>query len=153
MDYNMILPIFMRYVHIVSVATVVGGLLFLPFCVLPAVKDLDQALREKVTQAVTRRFYRVLWVGVCGLIISGVYNWVQSAGLYKEMGPAGNALIGTKVLLALGVFVMVGLGSAGLVKPKACRMVNIHLVATIMLLAAILRHLRLEHLQSLAGGS
>ena len=141
----------MRYLHIVSAVLAVGGMCCVPLCVRPAVRLLDDDLRESVLKIVSTRFHRILGLCIAGLLISGVYNWVQNAAVYKAMGPKGNALIGTKVLLALVMFVVAGLGVGGMVKPKAAGMINIHLAAVVLLLAAVLRYYRLEYLQSLTG--
>ncbi len=140
---NPVLDIFMRYLHVVSAVLAVGGLCFMPICVAPAVRLLDDGLGESVLKIVRSRFHRLLWICIAGLVVSGVYNWVGLAQVYKDMGPKGNALIGTKVLLALIMFVVAGLGTGGVIKPKAAGMINIHLAAVVILLAAVLRYYRL----------
>lgn len=144
-----ILEIFMRYLHTVSAMLAVGGLAFSMVCVSPAIRMLDDGFRDTVLKLVQRRFERLLWLAIAGLVVSGVYNWIITAGLYKEMGPSANALIGTKVLLALVMFGNVWLASLGKVRPRAAQMVNIHLAAAVILLAVILRHMRLEHLAAI----
>ena len=75
-----------------------------------------------------------------------MYNWVHLAAEYREIGPSGNALIGTKVLLAAILFAVVWARGAGFIKSdKTAAMINVHLAAIIILLAAVLRHLRLAH--------
>jgi uncharacterized membrane protein len=112
---NPILQIFMRYLHIVSAITVVGGIMFMMLCLTPAVRLLDDGFRATLMQLVHRRFIRVLWIAIAGLIISGGYTWYSFAGTYKDMGPLGNALIGTKVLLELILFAVVGARSLGMI--------------------------------------
>lgn len=146
-----LLPIAMRYVHIVSAVLTVGGLAFLSLCLSPAMRMLDESFRESVAKMVQHRFYRILWIGIGGLVVSGVYNWIMSSQTYKAMGPMGNALIGTKVLLAAIMFAIVWAGSVGKMKPKTCHTAAVHLAALVMLVAVILRHMRLDYLQSLAG--
>ncbi len=145
------MQIFMRYVHIVSAVAAVGGLVFLSVCLLPATRLLDEGFSDKWMTMIRQRFHRVVWISIGGLIVSGTYNWVLLAKVYKEMGPVGGAIIGTKVLLAMILFTVVWLGSSGILKPKAAQMINIHLAAINILLASVLRHYRLEHLQSLIG--
>lgn len=137
----------MRYLHIVSAMLVVGGICFMAFCLSPVMRLLDDGFSESWMKRVRERFHKVMWISIGGLTISGVYNWILSAGTYKAMGPKGNALIGTKVLLAVIMFAMAWVGSLGAIKPKVVQMVNIHLAAVVILLAAILRYLRIEHLQ------
>ena len=142
----------MRYIHIASAISVVGGLVFLLICLIPAVRLLDDGFSESWMKVIRERFTRLLWIGIVGLIVSGVYNWVLGASTYKAIGPIGNAIIGFKVLLAMIMFTVVWAGSMGLLKPKVCHMVNIHIAALVILLAVILRHMRLEYLQSLVEG-
>ena len=148
---NDILQIAMRYIHIVSAIVAVGGITFAIVCLTPAVKLLEDTHREGVVKFAEGRFTRVLWVAIAGLVVSGTYNWILLADVYKEMGPKGNALIGTKVLLAVIIFAIVFGRSINLIGGRArmWHMINVHLAAIVILLAAILRHFRLEHI---AGG-
>ena len=50
------------------------------------------------------------------------------------------------------MFAVVWLGSVDKLRARAVQMINIHLAAAVILLAVVLRHYRLDHLQSLAGG-
>lgn len=142
----------MRYVHIVSAVVAMGGLTFMLLCLSPTTRVLDDGFSDSWMKMIRRRFDRVVWLSIAGLVVSGVYNWVLSAGAYKAMGPVGNILIGTKVLLAMAMFAVVWMGGSGMLKPRAAQMINVHLGAVVVLLAVILRYLRLEYLQGLAGG-
>lgn len=140
-----ILPVVMRYVHVVSAVLAVGGLAFLITCFSPAIRLLEDSLRQSVYKLAHDRFLRVLWIAIGGLTISGVYNWYLNFEAYRKLGPIGNALIGTKVLLAVIMFTLVIARSAGLINPKNPKllpMINIHLAAIVILLASILRVLR-----------
>ena len=138
-------PILMRYVHIVSAVIAVGGSAFIAMCLLPATRLVDDSFRASLMQLVQKRFARVVWVCIGGLVISGVYNWVLLSDQYKAMGAKGNALIGTKVLLSIVLFAVVGAQNFGLLKlkPRPYLVLNLHLAAAVILLAAILRHFRL----------
>ncbi len=150
-----IIQVLMRYLHIVSAIAAMGGMVFLAACLLPVVRLLDDGFSESWMKVIRKRFHRLLWVSIGGLAITGVYNWVMLAEVYKAMGSRGNMLIGIKVLLAVIMFVMVWVGSVGLLKPKVCQMINLHLAAAVILIAAALRHFRLEHMETviaLGGG-
>lgn len=141
------LSVLMRYLHIVSAVVAVGGMAFMLLCLSPAAKLLDEKTRESLLDAVHGRFQRVVWACIGGLIVSGLYNWMLLAGAYKAMGPIGNALIGTKVLLAAIIFGVVWARSAGFLSKASRRrvlMINIHLAAIVILLGAVLRHYRQE---------
>ncbi len=146
MDHWFLL-ILMRYVHIASAILLVGGTAFVAIAMRPSMRLLEENLAGSVQKMAMDRFMRVVWVGIAGLIVSGTYNWVVSASIYKDMGPVGNVLIGSKVLAAFALFALVWANRVGLVKlkPKAYLMINLHLAALVILMAVVLRYFRLEH--------
>ena len=147
-----ILQIVMRYIHIVSAIIVVGGMSFMLMCLTPAVRLLDEQFRDSLMKMVHHRFLRVVWVAIGGLIVSGAYNWYMLQKTYDKIGPKANALIGTKVLIAFIMFAVVGARTVGMMQnPRRALMINIHLAAIVILLAAILRYYRLEYLASMIG--
>jgi len=144
-----VLVIAMRFVHIASAIAAMGGLMFGMLCLARPLKAADPGVRETLGADVRRRFSTMQWIAILGLVISGTYNWILNAGLYKEVGPIGNALIGTKVLLAAILFIVVWAKGSGIIKSeRAAQMINIHLGAIIIILAAVLRHVTMTHLQS-----
>lgn len=143
-----ILAIVMRYLHIVSAVVAVGSLCFIPFVLKPALRLVEDNLRQTIETVITNRFHTLLWICIVGLTVSGAYNWWLNAPLYRAVGPLGNSLLGTKVLLALIMFAVVAGRTAGLLKNvKLWQMVNIHLAAAVILLGSILRVIILRHLQ------
>ncbi len=148
------LDVVMRVLHIVSAVLVVGGLALVPLAVRPALRVMDEGARDSVLTLIHARLRLWLWLGVAGLIVSGAYNWIGNAGIYKAMGPIGNALIGVKALLAFIVFALMWMRQTGMLGPRADRplmMVIVHLAAIVLILASVLRYLRLEHLASTGG--
>jgi uncharacterized membrane protein len=141
---NPILIVALRYVHIVSTAVLVGGMVFMSVALKPALKTLDEERRRMLQQAVERGFKRAVYLCFLGLLISGAYNWIRLADQYKEMGPKGNIVIGIKVLLAVMMFVIISGRDLKLIRlpGKACHMINLHLVAIIILLAGLLGYWR-----------
>ena len=134
----------MRYIHIVSAIAAVGGLVFAAACLKPAVRVLEESFKDSLLSVVRARFDRLLLIAIVGLVVSGAYNWYMLADQYKAMGPKGNALIGTKTLLAIIMFAVIGARRMGMVNEKAASMINIHLAAIVILLGAILRYFRLD---------
>ncbi len=146
-----ILDIAMRYVHIASAILAVGGMVYVLTCLLPSMRLVDETFRAALLELANRRFTRLLHLAIVGLLVSGIYNWIRLADTYKAMGAAGNALIGTKVLIALAMFVIAWGRAIGLIregKPRLWLMVNIHLAAVVILLAVVLRFYRLAYLAS-----
>lgn len=137
-----ILVVAMRYLHIVCAIVAVGGLAFIPFCLRSSLRLLEGGLSDSVMGLVYRRFHRVLAFCIAGLVVSGTYNWIRLNDAYNTL-PAGQPLIGTKVLLALVMFVVVGARALGWIRnAKAALLINVHLAAIVILLGSILRTMR-----------
>ena len=142
---NPILIVAMRYLHIISVIVLVGGLLYNMISQRVVRKILDSQQAENLLTALRARVLAFQWFAIAGLIISGTFTWVVTNAQYKAIGPMGNALIGTKVLLAMGIFCVIWMRWSKLIKSdKMAMMINIHLAAIIILVAGILRYYRLS---------
>jgi uncharacterized membrane protein len=142
---NPLLMIVMRYLHIASAIVAIGGLTFSLVCVRRATDLIPDDHRAAFLDDLRRRFLRLQYIAIAGLLVSGIYNWLLFAGAYKQIGPAGNALIGTKVLLAVILFALVWMrGSRMITSDRVIQMVNLHLGAIVILLAVILRYYRLS---------
>jgi len=161
MDINAILQVAMRYLHLVSVTAVVGGLAFISFSLQPGLRLVDDNFRQTLLRTIQHKFQRVLLLGIAGLILSGTYNWMTFNATYTAMKatvgggrvPIGQILIGTKVLLAVMMFSVTFARATGLLtNAHRWHKFNLHLAAVIMLLAGILHYLRIEHLKTLAVG-
>jgi uncharacterized membrane protein len=149
-----ILDILMRYVHISSAILAVGGMAYILVCLWPSMRLVDDTFRAAILELTGRRFSRLLHVAIAGMLISGIYNWIRLAGVYLDMGPIGNALIGTKVLVAMIMFVIAWGRALKLIKggrPRMWLMINLHLGAVVILLGAVLRYYRLDHLRDAAA--
>ena len=148
---NPVLEVAMRYLHIVSALIAVGGMAFVLFCVSPAAKLLEDNLRQTFLKLMHDRFLKVLWVAIAVLVITGAFQWYSLNDAYRAIRPWGQALIGTKALIATVIFVVVWLRSMGIVgtTPKGAKrvlMINIHLAAIVILLGSILRYMRMTEL-------
>ena len=98
MDLDL-LGIASRWLHIGSAILLFGGTFCLKFVVGPVLKDQSPELRE----AVRGRWKRVVHATIAGLLVSGIYNYVQALPLHKGDG-LWHAMVDTKIILALGVF-------------------------------------------------
>lgn len=128
----------MRFLHIVSAITLIGGVLAWRFGAIRALAPLAPETRAKTGEALAAAWRPFVIFAIAGLLISGIYNFLNKTGLT----PAYHAVIGVKFLLALHVFAAVIL--AGLPNnPKRQRLlagVAISGVA-IVALSAVLRWL------------
>ena len=141
-----IVPLIMRWIHIGSAITVVGGTVFTLFVLLPAAREILHEEHLKLRAAVLRRWKWFVHGGVALFLISGLYNYlVVMRPLHKGDG-LYHALMGTKILLALGVFglaeILVGRSKlADKLRQNASKFltINLALAAIIVMLSGFLR--------------
>ena len=94
------LSIFMLALHILCAVTLVGGAIAWRFAAMPGIQLLDAGTRAKVDNAVAAAWRPVVISAILGLLISGVYNFVER----PIKTPQFHMLFGIKMLLALHVF-------------------------------------------------
>jgi uncharacterized membrane protein len=135
-----VLSVLMRFLHIVSAVTLVGGVLAWRFGAIPATSALAAETRVKIDNAIAAAWRPFVFSAVLGLLVSGVYNYSRKTGLT----PAYHAVIGVKFLLALHVFA-VALIAAKQDNPKRARQLTGVAVSgvTIVVLSAVLRQILL----------
>jgi uncharacterized membrane protein len=92
-----------RVVHVSTAIALVGGSVFLLLVLLPAVKQLSADAHTALSNAITARWKMFVHTGVLLFLISGFYNYFRAMPLHKGDG-LYHALLGTKMLLAFGVF-------------------------------------------------
>lgn len=94
------LGICMRWLHIASVATLIGGMIYGWLVLVPATAALAVDAR-KVFFERTAAFYRPLvFSAIVALLISGVYNLIASPGHHVRY----YILLGIKLMLVAHVF-------------------------------------------------
>jgi len=98
-----ILTIFMRWLHISSVATLVGSILYARLVETPALAKLAPDVRESVADSAASAYRPYVTAAIICLIVSGIYRIFIARGhsMFYEM------LFGVKMLLALHVFAAV----------------------------------------------
>jgi hypothetical protein len=94
------LSLIMRWLHISSMATLVGGLMYGRLAVTPALESLAPDARAAVGQKAAAAFRPLSYVAMAGLAVSGFYNLLASPG----HTPRYHVLLGIKLLLAAHVF-------------------------------------------------
>lgn len=90
----------MRWLHLTSVVTLAGGILYARFVIAPSENFLPPDARVKLDEAAARHFRPVVYASMVGLVISGLFNYMIKPG----HSPLFHALFGIKILLALHVF-------------------------------------------------
>lgn len=104
------LGLIMRWLHIASMTTLIGGIIYGRLVLVPAGAALAADAREALFDRAAAAFRPIVFASVAGLILSGVYNFLIRPG----HGSFYHMLFGIKMLLALHVFAV----SILIVKPK-----------------------------------
>lgn len=103
MDAQEIINTVSRIVHIGTAVTLVGGTIFMKFVLHPAVGTLPDDAQKQLRTGVLGRWKKFVHIGIGLFLLSGFYNFFQAIPKHKG-DSLYHALVGTKVLLALGMF-------------------------------------------------
>jgi uncharacterized membrane protein len=90
----------MRLLHIFSAVTLLGGIFYARFVMIPAARSLSPEAQTALDDSAAARFRPLMFAAMAGLVVAGTYNFFSRPGhsaLY-------HALFGIKILLALHVF-------------------------------------------------
>ena len=132
-----VLIVIMRWIHIVSMATLIGGLLYGRLVMAPAIATLAVDVQESLGTAAATRFRPFVFAAMIGLVGSGLFNLLTTSG----HRPIYHMIFGVKMLLALHVFAV----SILIVQPKNPRRVRMMTGTVIsgLLIVAVAEWLRL----------
>ena len=127
--------VLMRWLHLSSMATLVGGMLY-GRLVVTAVEGLAPDARETFSSRAAGAYRGLVVAAIAGLVVSGTFNLMTNGGhsaLY-------HALLGLKLLLALHVFAAALLAT----RPKNPRRARLMMGAAIsgFIIVAISAYLR-----------
>lgn len=138
--------IVLRVLHVGSAIALLGGTLFFLVVMLPSLRLMEEGLRDSVLQIARKRFYRIAHPALLLLVLTGFYNFSQYLDDYKKASKAVHGLLGVKILLALIILFIVFAQTFGVLKgcPKRWAKINLALGVVIVILAAIVRSLRLS---------
>ena len=133
-----VIYVIMRWLHITSVATLIGGMIFGRFVMTQAAMGLSPESRVSFQDRAAALFQPLVFAAMGGLVLSGLYN------LFTNLGhtPLYHALLGVKLLLALHVFaVAILVARPG--NPRAPRMMAGAAISgmAIIAISAYLRHI------------
>lgn len=107
MSSELVLPLIMRWAHVVSAIIVVGGLFFTRFAVMPALRSsLSAEDQGKFHEALMNKWKPLLALCMLLFLASGFYNYLFVTRFDHMEQPLYHALFGIKVLLALTLFVL-----------------------------------------------
>jgi len=95
-----VLFVLMRWLHISSVATLIGGMIFGRMVMSQAAEGLSPDSRESLMDKAAVLYRPLVFSAMGGLLISGTYNILTNLG----HTPLYHMLLGIKLLLVLHVF-------------------------------------------------
>jgi uncharacterized membrane protein len=89
----------MRWIHVASVVTLLGGFIYARFVLAPALASIPTSEGEVIGNAAARSFRPVLYTVLVTVIGSGIYNYATKA----SFPPSYHMWIGIKLLLVLHI--------------------------------------------------
>lgn len=118
-----VIDILSRWTHIGTAVVIIGGSVFLRFVIYPIASKLPEDQHLALRSAIISRWKMFVHVGILLFLVSGFYNYFQAMPKHKGQ-PIYHALIGTKMLLAFGLFFLSSLlvGRSGLAEKVRSRM-------------------------------
>jgi uncharacterized membrane protein len=128
----------MRWIHIVSVVTLIGGFIYARFVLAPALASAGPAERNSVNAAVQAAFRPLLFTVIATVLISGVYNYATKA----SYPPRYHMWMGIKLLLVLHIISSAILDSARAPNPAKSSRTALGIVITGLVAIAIANYLR-----------
>jgi uncharacterized membrane protein len=103
----------LRWAHVLAAIVAMGGLFFARFALVPALSEIDSTTRDRIHDAIRRRWLPWVIGAITVLLASGLANFLLFNGRVKAEGWANgqwmretsyHALFGAKFLLALVAF-------------------------------------------------
>jgi uncharacterized membrane protein len=94
------LNVFMRWLHIASVAGLVGGMIYGRTVMLTATAELAPEPRKAIEERAAAFFRRIIAATIVCLTLSGVYNIISYTGHSTRY----HVLLGVKLLLVAHIF-------------------------------------------------
>ena len=107
---ELLLTVIMRWIHISSMATLIGGIIYGRLVMAPASSSLAADAQEALGDHAASHYRPLVVASMIGLILSGLYRYFTTPG----HRPLYEALFGIKMLLVLHVFAVALL----IVKPR-----------------------------------
>ena len=133
-----VLAVFMRWIHITSVVTLIGGFIYARFALAPALAAVPEPTRGQIGDRSVANFRPVLYTVLAAILGSGLYNYLTKA----SYPPHYHMWIGIKFLFVLHIFavsVLYTIPGAG--EPKRRRWLT-GMISTGLIVIAISAYLR-----------
>jgi len=95
-----VLAVCMRWIHIASVVTLLGGFIFARFAVAPALATLAGAEQKSIGWRIIESFRPLMYTVLVTILGSGLYNYLTKT----SYPPRYHMVIGIKFLFVLHIF-------------------------------------------------
>jgi hypothetical protein len=95
-----VLAVCMRWIHVTSVVTLIGGFVFARYAVAPALAPVPEPERGSIGKRIVGNFRPLLYTVLVTVLGSGLYNYLTKA----SYPPHYHMLIGIKFLFVLHIF-------------------------------------------------
>jgi putative copper export protein len=125
-----VLFVLMRWLHLASMATLVGGILFGRLVMTSSLSAFAPDARDAFGERAAARYRPLVLTAIVGSIVSGTYNLLTNPG----HTPKYHMLLGIKLLLVLHVFA-VALLITQPKNPRRARMMTGTLISGLIILA------------------
>lgn len=99
----LLIDVVSRFVHVLTGITLLGGSLFSLLVLVPSLELAEAETKAKLKEKIGSQWKRIVHAGIALFLISGFYNYFKAMPLHKGDG-LYHALVGTKIILALGLF-------------------------------------------------
>jgi uncharacterized membrane protein len=93
-----------RWLHVSTAIVLVGGTVFIRFVMTPSAEQLTQSEHDRLRELVTATWRKFVRAGILLFLLTGFYNYIAVAAPKHHGDGLYHALMGTKILLAFGVF-------------------------------------------------
>jgi putative copper export protein len=125
-----VLSVIMRWLHLTSMATLIGGFLYGRLVITPALGTLSAEASRALDEKAALSLRPLVLAATCGLIVSGIYNLLTTPGHTARY----HMLLGVKLLLALHVFA-VGFLISQPKNPRRARMMTGTIISGLVIVA------------------
>ena len=107
MSADLVLPLIMRWVHILCAVTVAGSIIFYYLIYMKAASGvLSDEDAEKLRWTIMKKWKLFLHPPIILFLISGFYTYAVTGAQQHQEQPLYHALFGVKFLLAIAVFAL-----------------------------------------------
>ena len=150
MPPELLLPLIIRWIHILSAIAAIGAPFIVRFALMPAAeKTLSEEQHQQLRDAINARWKHIVYLLITLFILTGLYlflvptrvNGVLVTARWKDFSPRDksiyHAIFGIKMIAALGIFFLAS-ALAGRTKALAPIRKNRKIFLTLLLTLGIL---------------